>query len=673
MTLIRLEKIALAFGEAPLLDNVDLQINPKERIFLIGRNGVGKSCLLKVIMGHLKPDDGRIYRSPGLKVAELAQTLPQSGEDTIYDVVADGLQELGFLLKEYHLLIQPSTVQNNRNSHDEWLRDIEEIQKKLEAKNGWQYQQRIETILTRLELPADKKMNTLSGGWQRRVALARALVSDPDLLLLDEPTNHLDLTTIEWLEEYLSQYQGAVICITHDRAMLRRLSSRILELDRGKMISFIGNYDKYLEHKEHRLEVEETQSKLFDKKLAKEETWIRQGIKARRTRNEGRVRALYKLREEHNQRRKLQGKPKFSANQSISSGDLVIKAENISFHIKDNGRDIYLVKDFSINIFKGDKIALTGPNGVGKSTLLQLLLGKLSPQEGKVELGTNLHIAYFDQLRNTLNPELSAIENVAGGRETIVVNGKEKHITSYLSDFLFIPERIRMPIKLLSGGECNRLLLAKLFSLPNNLLVLDEPTNDLDIESLELLEEILVNYQGTILLVSHDRTFIDQVATSTLYFKGQGIITEYVGGYQDIPKEHLQLMTQYESNKKSEGNKKSESNKKNDDLAKINEAPLEQSKKTKTQANTQSTEKTYARDAAINFNSNMRKELESIPDKILQLEREQQQLQNEISNVNFYNQEKTQITLVLNKLTQIEDTLKKLYARWEELENLKNK
>lgn len=628
MTLLRLENISLAFGEAPLLDKINLQIDPRERIFLIGRNGMGKSCLLKVILGQLKPDDGKIYYEPSLKIAELSQNLPDSTDETVYDVVAGGLEELGSLLKQYHHLTQNPPA----NEYDQWLKDIEDIQKKIESKQGWQYQKTIETILTKLELPADRKMGTLSGGWKRRVALAKALVSEPDLLLLDEPTNHLDLTVIEWLEEYLAQFNGALICITHDRTLVRKLSSRILELDRGNLTSFPGNYDQYLLDKEHRLQVEETQAKLFDKNLAKEEAWIRQGVKARRTRNEGRVRALEKLRVERSQRRTLQGNPQFSANMSPTSGDLVVKAENISYQINDH----YLISDFTTNICKGDKIAIIGPNGIGKSTLLKILLGQLLPTSGKVTLGSQLQIAYFDQLRNTIDPELTAIENVASGRETIVVNGKEKHIISYLGDFLFAPDRVRTPVKFLSGGECNRLLLAKLFSLPNNLLVLDEPTNDLDIESLELLEEILVEYKGTILLVSHDRTFIDQVATSTLYFGENGKIIEFVGGYKDIPKEYLIKKIEVQ-------NKTEESKTKKITVAKN-----------------------------ITFNSRMKKELEEMPEKILKLEEQQHDLQTEMAIHDFYSKDKQTIAETVDKLDKINKTLKQLYERWEELESLKN-
>ncbi len=624
MALIYLENVSLSFGEVPLLDKVNFQIEPRERIFLIGRNGVGKSCLLKVILDQLPIDDGRIHREPGLKIAELSQDLPDSPEMTVYEFVAEGLKEVGLLLKKYHRLTQKPGEMAEKN----WLIELEETQKQLEAKEGWHFIQTIESILTRLELPADSKMGSLSGGWQRRVGLARALVNKPDLLLLDEPTNHLDLATIEWLEEYLEQYSGSVLCVTHDRTLLKKLSKRIIELDRGRLTSWSSGYDQYLVDKEHFLATEIKQNQLFDKKLAKEETWIRQGIKARRTRNEGRVRALKKLRQEREHRLEFQGKPKFTTGDTALSGELVVNAEAIHYTVNHQ----CLVKNFTIRICRGDKIALVGPNGVGKSTLLKLLLGEISPQNGKVELGTNLRISYFDQLRSGIDPELSAIENVGGGRETITINGSNKHIISYLSDFLFTPERIRTPVKNLSGGECNRLLLAKLFSLPNNLLVLDEPTNDLDIESLELLEEILGEYKGTLLLVSHDRTFVNQVATSTLYFSGGGKITEYIGGYDAIP--FLRVIKQSEPNLQRD------------------------------RASTKNP-------ADIRFNSKMKRELEEIPAKIAHFERIQASLQQVLSDPAFYHDKKG-MAEKLSELKSIDTTLEGLYERWEELELIKN-
>lgn len=634
MALIRLETVSLAFGESPLLDKVNLKIESRERIFLIGRNGMGKSCLLKVIMGTIKVDDGKIFKMPGLKIAELAQTLTHSESETVYDVVAEGLHEVGLLLKRYHQLIA-HPPECDSGSTNQWMRELEQTQKALETQQGWQFVQIIDSILTQLELPADKKMGTLSGGWQRRVLLARALVGQPDLLLLDEPTNHLDLEAITWLEMYLAQYQGAVLCITHDRTLLRKLSKRILELDRGNLTSWTGDYDSFLVDKEHRLEVERTHDKLFDKNLAKEEVWIRQGVKARRTRNEGRVRALEQLRRERSQRIGLQGKPKFTTNETKLSGELVIKAENICYQINDR----VLIKDFSMRIYRGDKIALIGPNGVGKSTFIKIMLGQLEPKSGLVELGTNLQIGYFDQLRLGIDPKLSAYENVGGGRESIMVNGSEKHIISYLSDFLFTPQRARTPVKMLSGGECNRLLLAKLFSLPTNLLVLDEPTNDLDIESLELLESILVDYKGTLLLVSHDRTFVEEVATSTLHFAGDGIINEYVGGYNAIP------------------------------VSTSTPSPTNTPKKPAVSPEIQMNPKEAP---AIQFNSKMKKERAELPEKIAKHEAEQALLHVEIASDNFYKNEKNYISDTLARLQKIEDTLKKMYKRWEELEALFN-
>ena len=661
MTLLRLENAHLAFGEASLLESVNLQIERGERIFLIGRNGMGKSCLLRVLMGDLPLDSGKVFRSPNLKIAELSQNLPEHTTTLVYDVVAGGLKEVGELLKKYHVLTHdPEQVHD-----DKWFKQLEEVQTALDAKQGWHYQQKIENILDKLDLPADKPFNTLSGGWQRRVSLARALVCEPDLLLLDEPTNHLDLAAIQWLEDFLQDYPGAVLCITHDRSLLRRLSKRIIELDRGNIYSFEGDYDKYLEDKAHRLEVEETHANLFDKNLAKEEVWIRQGIKARRTRNEGRVRALMKLRSEREQRRELQGNPNFSSNAANTSGELVVDAENVSYDIipdnthaegklKDkliskSTEPKVLVKNFTMRIVRGDKIAFVGPNGVGKSTLLKLLLGQLQPTTGKIKLGTQLQVGYFDQLRVGIDPELSALENVGAGREFITINGKDKHVISYLSDFLFTPQRIRTPVKMLSGGECNRLLLAKLFSLPTNLLVLDEPTNDLDIESLELLENILVEYPGTVLLVSHDRTFVDNVVSSTLYFRGEGKIDEFVGGYRDIPKSILAEASS---------------------VAKIMNAPTKEPIKASESIAEISAPKMSATSKA--FSSKMQKELDELPNKIRNQEAEIEKMQSEMAAVNFYQQEDTLVKRTLANFEKNQKNLEMLYQRWEELEKMRH-
>jgi len=588
---------------------------------------MGKSSLLKILADHYKLDDGQLFLEPGLKIAELSQDLPTCEESTVYDYVAQGLQEIGDLLRRYHELTNP-----NVTTHDAaWFNEIEQVQKQLELKQGWHFEQIIETVLTRLALNADQKLSALSGGWKRRAALAKALVSQPDLLLLDEPTNHLDLAAIEWLEQYLAEYSGAFLCITHDRSLLRKLSKRILELDRGQLTSWNGDFDSFLANKEHRLEVEAIQAKKFDKVLAKEEAWIRQGVKARRARNEGRVRALEQLRRERNQRRALQSNPKFQTNETTSSGNLVVKAEHVNFQYHHK----ILVKDFSMTIHKGDKIAFIGPNGAGKSTLLKLLLGIIQPQSGTIKLGTNLQIAYFDQMRAGINFAESAIDNVSNGRESITVNGKDKHIISYLGDFLFTPDRVRIPVRMLSGGECNRLLLAKLFSLPSNLLILDEPTNDLDIESLELLEELLLDYKGTILLVSHDRVFVDNVVTSTLVFRGDGAINEYVGGFKDIPT--------------------------------INDPTTKPS----TVVHTDKAPAVKV-SSATTFTTKMRQELQDLPNKIANLEQEQQKLHLEIAATEFYNMDQDKQSKVLAKLALVDKNLAALYKRWEELESCKN-
>ncbi len=627
MAVLRLEDATLAFSDIPLLDQISLQIDHGEKVFLVGRNGMGKSCLLKVIMGHYKLDSGRVHIDSEAQVAELPQELPECNNLTVYEYVATGLQELGKLLKRYHEL----TSTNEITHDDEWMKNIEVTQKKIEQQNGWEYENIINTVLTKLDLESDKKVGALSGGWKRRAALAKALVCKPSLLLLDEPTNHLDVTAIEWLEEFLSNYEGALLCITHDRSLLRKLSKRILELDRGEIFSWDGGYNAFLKNAEHRLEIEARQTKEFNKVLAKEEAWIREGIKARRTRNEGRVRALEKLRRERKERRTLQSGPKFTSNHGVDSGNLVMEATNVNFKHGDN----ILVKDFSTLIQRGDKIALVGPNGVGKSTLLKLLLGELKPQSGRIRIGTKLQIAYFDQMRAGINFDDNAVNNVAEGRDTITVNGKDKHVISYLGDFLFSAERAMIPVRMLSGGECNRLLLAKLFSLPSNLLILDEPTNDLDIESLELLEEVLTNYKGTVLLVSHDRAFVDQVATSTLVFRGNGYIEEYVGNYSDIPA----INTKHKK-----------------PLIK----PSEKSEPAKVE------------DKSNLFTSAMKRELNNIPDKIDKLETKIAKLYYTMADPEFYEQPTPEQRVTLQKTSKAEDDLKQLYAKWEKLEQLRS-
>lgn len=628
--LITLDNIALGFGLEPLLDNIKLQIAYGERVCLIGRNGAGKSSLLKIIEGSLLPDSGDIWRKPHLRIARLDQELPQQTTATVYEQVADGLADMGQLLTAYHAL----TLRLARQHTSQDLSQLAQMQQALDACNGWQFEQKIKTILNRLDLSPDQNISDLSGGWQRRVALAKALVVDPELLLLDEPTNHLDIETIQWLEDQLLSSGTGLLFITHDRALLQRLATRIIELDRGNLTSWPGDYANFLRRKDELLNAEEKQNSDFDKKLAQEERWIRQGIKARRTRNEGRVRALKALRMERTKRREIQGKVSFQQHKIEQSGHLVIAAEHI-FH-RYNNQDI--IKDFSLRIMRGDRIGLIGPNGIGKSTLLNILLGKLPPQQGTIKHGTHLQIAYFDQLRLALDLEKTVVENVAEGSDTIEINGKKRHIISYLSDFLFTPQRALTPVKALSGGECNRLLLAKLFTRPANVLVLDEPTNDLDIETLELLEEMLCEYQGTLLLVSHDRVFLDNIVTSTLVFNGNGKIEEYIGGYQDWIRQTKHIKTSATSTK--------------------NITP-----KTDTQGINKPKKK-------LSFNE--QRELDNLPQLIHTLEAEQTELQQQMSNPEFYQQDAATITQTMDKLKLIETNLEKAYARWEELENMKS-
>ena len=521
MPLIRLDKISLNFGTHILLDDVNFEIKRGSRIGLLGRNGAGKTTLMKLVAGVIYPDGGERWIRPGVKVAWLEQNLPNADEQTVYDFVADGLAEVGALLKRYHhLTLDYDTARSA---------ELELVQAELESKNGWSLSQKVDTVITQLELPQDKRMSELSGGWRKRVALARALVREPDLLLLDEPTNHLDIPALEWLERQLLDYRGALMLITHDRSFLQNVSNKIVELDRGTLYQFDGGFNRFLRYRAEQAAAEESLNKLFDKKLAEEEVWIRQGIKARRTRNEGRVRALESMRKERSERRERYGKANIKLDIAERSGKIVAELKNISHSFGDTR----IIDDFSSSIMRGDRIGIIGANGAGKSTLIKIILGQIVPTAGEIKLGTKLEVAYFDQLREHLDMEKNLIDNVCGGQEFIEIDGKRKHAISYLGDFLFTPDRVRTPAKALSGGEQNRAILAKVFSKPANVLVLDEPTNDLDIETLELLEDILSNFEGTVFLVSHDRKFMDNVVTSVMVFESNGIVEEYVGGYSD--------------------------------------------------------------------------------------------------------------------------------------------
>lgn len=623
MPLIKLEDLSLSYSAQPLLDHADFQILAGEKLCIVGRNGTGKTSLFKLIRGVYQPDGGKVYISPNTVITELTQALPEAPALSVYDFVALGLSELGQLLADFDQL-----TQRGANLSEQDLKHLETIQNEIEKRNGWQQHQQIEKILEQLDLPHHTQFETLSGGWKRKALLAQCLVQKPDILLLDEPTNHLDISTIQWLEQSLRHFQGAVLCISHDRAFIDSFADSIVELDRGKLYTYPGTIAEFTKAKDKRLDIEAKENAEFDKKLAKEEQWIRQGIKARRTRNQGRVRALHALRAQYSKRLKVMHTPKFKLSESELSGQLVIRATNISYQYNEHPP---LIKDFSIDIFRGDRIGLIGDNGSGKSTLIKLLLGQLQPTQGEVRLGTQLKIAYFDQLRASLDPTLSIVENVADGRTSIQVGGKDKHVVSYLSDFLFAPDRVHAKITTLSGGEYNRLLLAKLFSHPFNLLVMDEPTNDLDIESLELLEELLIEYQGTLLLVSHDRVFMDNVVTSTIAFEDNGHLSAQVGGYSD-----RQLKPQASTNTKP--------------LAK-EKTPITQPHKSK------------------KLTQKEQRELQELHKRIEKLEQEVESLQQQIADPAFYQQSQTEVVTVNKKLSAKQDELDRAYLRWEELES----
>lgn len=643
MTLLRLEQLQLAYGPQVLLDGADLVLERGERLALVGRNGTGKSTLLGLVAGDNLPDGGTIWRAPGLRIGVLEQDLPAASGMTIFDVVAEGLPQAGALLAEYHHLVQADEPDMNR---------MATLQTRIETIDGWSFHQRIDTVLTKLGLPADSAMGDLSGGWRRRVALARALVAEPDLLLLDEPTNHLDLDTIAWLEEQLAAFTGAVLFITHDRAFLSRLATGILELDRGRLGRYPGNYAGYQQQKAHELEIEARENAEFDKKLAQEETWIRQGIKARRTRNEGRVRALEKMRRERAERRERQGRAAISVDRGSRSGKRVVELSGVSQRFGDD----WVIRDLDLEIQRGDRVGLIGRNGAGKTTLLKILLGELAPSEGQVRLGTNINVAYFDQLRAGLEPEKTVYDNVAQGSDRVMVGGKDKHVISYLQDFLFTPERARQPVKALSGGESNRLLLAKLFTQPANVLVLDEPTNDLDVETLELLEELLLDFQGTLLLVSHDREFMDNVVTEVLAFEGDGQVREYVGGYSDWVRQGGKLPPapwDFDANTVSKQAKS----------AAHSESPVDDPMPAMPSAATEPASR-----KAVKLSYKLQRELDALPATIEALERSVAEFEARVGDPGFYQQDSDEVTRTLEAMSDKQAELDTAMERWMELE-----
>ncbi|GAA74184.1 MAG: ABC transporter ATP-binding protein [Colwellia sp.] len=636
MDLIRISKAQLAFGTHALLNNADAVIESGERVCIVGRNGAGKSTLLKVLDGQVILDDGEINQLGGLKISRLEQDPPKGASGTVFDYVAQGMPEIANLLIDYH------HVSNELQTEctDQLLNKLERLSNKLEAADGWRFDSRIQLVLTKLELTPDAKLESLSGGWLRKVALARALVSEPDLLLLDEPTNHLDMTSVMWLEQFLKDFKGGIVFISHDRAFIRAIATRILDLDRGKLISYPGDYATYLEQKAHDLKVEESQNALFDKRLAEEEAWIRQGVKARRTRNEGRVRELKQLRNERKQRVDQVGKTDFNIETADRSGKLVFEAKHLSHAFKEKT----IVSDFSTLVMRGDRIGLVGPNGVGKTTLLKLMFGDLAPDSGETKQGVNLEFAYFDQYREKLDEEATVQDNVAEGKQEVMMGGRSRHVLGYLQDFLFPPARARTPVKALSGGEKNRLLLAKLFLKPSNILVLDEPTNDLDIETLELLEDIINQYQGTVIIVSHDREFIDNTCSSVWAFEGNGKVTDIVGGYSDY-EAYVSYLAEQEKQAIQPAAKK------------VEKQPTPVAKPA-------------AKTNKLSYK--LKLELEQLPNKMEQLEADVEAQQNVVGDPDFFKQDSDITTKALNHLAQLESDLEAAFERWEELEELQN-
>jgi ATP-binding cassette subfamily F protein uup len=633
LPLLTLDRVSLSFGHLPLFEDASLRIEPGERICLIGRNGTGKSSLLRVIAGEAPPDQGSIWRAPGLRLSRLDQDVPAAADRTVFDEVAAGLGELGALVAQYH------HVAGQAAHTDASLAQLGEIQHQLEERDGWRLEQRVETVVTRLSLPADRSLGELSGGWRRRTLLGRALVSSPDLLLLDEPTNHLDIDAIRWLEDYLRDFSGALLFVTHDRAFLSALATRIVDLDRGTLTSWPGSYSSYLDKKAAAEDADERAVERLDKKLLKEEAWLRQGVKARRTRNEGRVRALLDLRAERAAKRAVGGDVRLTIDASESSGRLVFEAERVSKSF--DGRPV--VAAYTQRILRGDRIGLVGPNGSGKTTLLKLLTGELAPDHGTIKRGARVEIAYFDQQREQLDPERSVADSVNDGSDTVVINGQPRHIIGYLADFLFPRERAISPVKSLSGGERNRLMLARLFARPANVLVMDEPTNDLDIETLELLEELIADFPGTVLLVSHDRAFLDNIVTSTLAFEGAGRVVEYVGGWADYLRQ-------------SSGARRSGSAPREHERARPAEPPARPRPRGPSTAGRK-----------LSFKE--QREFEALPAQLEALEAEQRRVRAESESPEFFKAGGDHIRSVLARIEQLAAQHDALLARWLELED----
>lgn len=633
MSLISMHGAWLSFSDAPLLDNAELHIEDNERVCLVGRNGAGKSTLMKILNREQGLDDGRIIYEQDLIVARLQQDPPRNVAGTVYDFVAEGIAEQAAYLKAYHdVSHQVMTDPSDKN-----LNELARLQEQLDNLGLWQLDSRINEVIEQLGLNADAQLASLSGGWLRKAALGRALVSGPRVLLLDEPTNHLDIETIDWLEGFLKSFKGTIIFISHDRSFIRNMATRIVDLDRGKLVTYPGNYDQYLLDKEEALRVEELQNAEFDRKLAQEEVWIRQGIKARRTRNEGRVRALKAMRRERGERQEVMGSAKMQVEEASRSGKIVFEMENVNYQV--DGK--VLVKDFSAQIQRGDKIALIGPNGCGKTTLLKLMLGQLQADSGRIHVGTKLEVAYFDQHRAELDPDRTVMDNLAEGKQEVMVNGKPRHVLGYLQDFLFHPKRAMTPVRALSGGERNRLLLARLFLKPSNLLILDEPTNDLDVETLELLEELIDGYQGTVMLVSHDRQFVDNTVTECWIFEGGGHIGQYVGGYHDARGQQAQSLAQKQTIVK-----------------KTTEVAQPKAETVKRGGN--------------KLSYNLQRELEQLPQKLETLEAELQTLQEQVADPDFFGQSHDRTQQVLAQLAEAEQALEAAFERWEYLEGLKN-